>query len=295
MRAAHAAAKLVELAEAVAVGAVDDDGVGERDVEAVLDDGGGDEHVVLVVHEGEHDALELGLGQLAVADDDAGVRDEFADLGGELVDGLDAVVDEVDLAAALELHLDGGADELLVELGDDGLDGHAVLGRRLDDGHVAQADQRHVQRARDGRGGHGEHVDLGAHLLQALFVADAEALLFVDDEQAEVLELEVLREDAVGADEDVDLACGGLLEDVLLLFCGAEARDHLDVDGEVGEAALEGFEVLEGEDGGGREDGDLLAILHGLEGGAHGDFGFAVADVAAEQAVHGLRWIPCRT
>ena len=57
--------------------------------------------------------------------------------------------------------------------------------------------------------------------------------------------------------------------------------------GNCAEAALEGLEVLEAEDGGGREDGDLLAVLHGLEGGAHGDFGFAVADVAAEQAIHG--------
>ena len=46
-----------------------------------------------------------------------------------------------------------------------------------------------MQGARDGRGGHGEDVDGGAHLLEALFVADAEALLFVDDEEAEVLEL----------------------------------------------------------------------------------------------------------
>ena len=46
----------------------------------------------------------------------------------------------------------------------------------------------------------------GAHLFEAFFVADAEALLFVDDEEAEVLELQVFREDAVGADEDVDLA-----------------------------------------------------------------------------------------
>ena len=56
---------------------------------------------------------------------------------GEFVDGFDAVVDEVDLAAALELHLDGGADELFVELGDDGLDGHAVFGRGFDDRHIA--------------------------------------------------------------------------------------------------------------------------------------------------------------
>ena len=70
--------------------------------------------------------LQLVLAHLAVADDDAGGGNEFLDLGGDFVDGLDAVVDEVDLAAALQLHLDGGADQLLVELGDDGLDGHAV-------------------------------------------------------------------------------------------------------------------------------------------------------------------------
>ena len=84
------------------------------------------------------------------------------------------------------------------------------------------------------------------------------------------------------------LPVGGFFEDELFLFGGAEAGDHLDVDGEVGEAAFEGFEVLEGEDGGGGEDGDLFGVLHGFEGGAHGDFGFAVADVAAEEAVHGL-------
>ncbi len=209
--ASDAASELVQLAQSMAVRAVDDDGVGERDVEAVFDDRSRDEHVVLVVHKGEHDALELGLRQLSVADDDARRGHLLADHGGHLVDGFNAVVDEVDLTAALQFHLDGGADELLVELGDDGLDGHAVFGRRLDDGHVAQAHQAHVQGARDGRGGHGEHVDGRAHLLQALLVLDAEALLFIDDEQAEILELELLREDRVGADEDVDLAVFGLL------------------------------------------------------------------------------------
>ena len=48
-----------------------------------------------------------------------------------------------------------------------------------------------MQGARDGGGGHGEDVDGGAQLLEALLVADAEALFFVDDEQTEVLELEI--------------------------------------------------------------------------------------------------------
>ena len=85
-----------------------------------------------------------------------------------------------------------------------------------------------MQRARDGRGAHGEHVDFFAQLLQALFVAHAEALLFVDDQEAEVFELHVFGEQAMGADGDVDFAVCHVFHDLLQLFRGAEARDHLD-------------------------------------------------------------------
>ena len=47
---------------------------------------------------------------LSVADDDAGFRNQFLQLGGDFPDGLDAVVDEVDLAAAFEFLLDRGLD-----------------------------------------------------------------------------------------------------------------------------------------------------------------------------------------
>jgi hypothetical protein len=45
-----------------------------------------------------------------------------------------------------------------------------------------------------------------AAALEVLLVRHAEALLLVDDHQAEVLELDVLRQEPVGADDDVDLA-----------------------------------------------------------------------------------------
>ncbi len=149
--AADASAKLIELAEAVAIGAVDEHGVGERNVEAVLDDGGRDEHVEFVAHEGEHHAFEFLFAHLAVAHGDARGGNEFLNPRGDLVDRFDAIVNEVDLPAALEFHFDGGAHDLLIEFGHDGLNGHAVFGRRLDHAHVAQANERHVQRARDRR------------------------------------------------------------------------------------------------------------------------------------------------
>ena len=69
--AADAAAKLVKLGEAHAVGAIDDDGVAEGNVESVFDDGGGDQDVGLVMHEFEHHFFEFAFAHLPVADGDA--------------------------------------------------------------------------------------------------------------------------------------------------------------------------------------------------------------------------------
>src|SRR5215472_10654910 len=218
IRAADTAAQLIQLREAMAIGAIDDDRVAERDVEAILDDGGRDQYVGLVTHEGEHDALQLALRHLAVADQYAGFRDHLANLVSDVVDAVHAVVHEVDLSAAFQLFLDCRAKQLLVPSGNDSLNRHAIFRRRLDDAHVAQAEQRHVQGARNRRRRHGEHVDFFAKLLQAFLVADAEALLFVDDHQAEIAELHVFREQAVGADDDIQLACFDFRDGFFLLL-----------------------------------------------------------------------------
>ena len=81
---------------------------------------------------------------------------------------------------------------------------------------------------------------------------------------------------------------GGALQDVADLGLGPEAVDDLDREGKLGHARGEAAMVLLGEDGGGHEHGDLLAGVDGLEGRADGDLGLAVADVAADQAVHRL-------
>src|SRR5579863_5878951 len=247
---AHTAAQLIKLAEAVPLGAVDQDGIRQRDVEAVFDDRGGNQHVEFVAHEGQHHLLKLAFAHLAVGNGDTRTGNKLLNARRDFVDRLDAVVHEEHLATAFQLHFDRRAHDFFVESRNYGLNRHAILGRRLDDAHVAQADERHVQRARNGRGAHGEHVNLLPQLLEPFLVANAEALLFVDDEQAEILKLDVLREQAMRADQDIDLAGFHLLEDQLLLLCGAEAGDHLDVDRELAEAVFEGLEVLEAEDRG---------------------------------------------
>ena len=123
---------------------------------------------------------------------------------GDALDVVDAVVDEVDLAVAVQLAVDGPPDRLGVEPDDARLDGLAVRRRRLQVRDVADAQQAHVQRPRDRRGRERQHVDRRAERLEPLLVLDAEPLLLVDDDQAQVLERDVLLQDPVRADQDID-------------------------------------------------------------------------------------------
>ena len=134
--------------------------------------------------EAQHRSFELLLAHLSVTDDDPRFRHQPLQKIANREDRLDAVVDEVHLAAASELVPDRPLDHRRVELDDVGLNRQPILGRRLDHRHVADADERHVQRPRNRRRGHRQDVDALAHLLDALLVRDAEALLLVDDEQA---------------------------------------------------------------------------------------------------------------
>ena len=85
------------------------------------------------------------------------------------------------------------------------------------------------------------------------------------------------------------LALCEIADDVALFAVGAEPAEDIDADGEGLEPLREGGEVLLGEDGCGHE---WMATWHpsvtSLEGGAKGYLGLAVADVAADEPVHGL-------
>ena len=174
--------------------------------------------------------------------------------------------------------------------GHDRLDSEPVLRRRLDDRDVPQPHQGHVERARDRSGGERQDVHRAADLLEALLVADAEALLLVDDHQPEIPELDVLGEQPVRADHDVDQAVPQAPRHFLLLLGCPESGEHLDLHALDGlEPAPEGLQVLERKHRRRHEDGDLLVVAQGLEGGPHRHFRLAETHVAAHEPVHDAR------
>jgi hypothetical protein len=71
---ADTAAELIELRQAEHVGAMDDQRVGGRHVEAGFDDGGRQKHIVFAVVEGIHDVFELACRHLAMGNRDLQFR-----------------------------------------------------------------------------------------------------------------------------------------------------------------------------------------------------------------------------
>ena len=96
----------------------------------------------------------------------------------------------------------------------------AVLGRGADVGHVADAGEGHLERPGDGRGGEGEDVDPDLEALEGVLGVDPEALLLVDHQEPQVVELHVFGQEPVGADDDVDGSAGQPGDDFLLLARG---------------------------------------------------------------------------
>ena len=116
----------------------------------------------------------------------------------------------------------------------------------------------------------------------------AKPLLLVDDEQGQIGDLHILRDQPVGADDDVDLALRGGRQNGLYLLRRPEPRERLDAGTRLAEPTAEGVEVLLTEHGRRDQDGHLLAVAYRLVGGTDRNLGLAEAHITAEQPVHGL-------
>ena len=89
-------------------------------------------------------------------------------------------------------------------------------------------------RVREWGGGEGEHIHLMGHFLDLFLVGHAEALLLVHHQKAQILEVHILLEHPVGADDDVDLPGMEHPQSLLLHFGGAEAAEGVNFDGIAG-------------------------------------------------------------
>ena len=140
----------------------------------------------------------------------------------------------------------------------------------------------------NGGGSQGQHIHVLLQLLDLFLVGHAEPLLLVDDEQAQVLELHVLGEHPVSADDNVHKPLFQPLQGLFDIRRGLKPGHQIHPHRKVLHPLDKGIVVLLGQDGGGNQVDHLLSLLDRLEGRPESDLGLSVAHVAADQPVHDL-------
>src|SRR5260370_211440 len=92
----------------------------------------------------------------------------------------------------------------------------------------------------------------------------------------------------MGAYDNIDFALFEIVEDELVFFGAAEARHHFDPNRGISETGAESVPMLLGKDRGRNQHRDLKAGKNRDRSGAHRNFSFAEASIAADQAIHRL-------
>ena len=290
----------MELAEAVALGVLDEHHGRVRDVDADLDHGRRDEHVRAAGGERLHRLLLLLRAHLAVHQDHAVVLELAAAQALELGRGraglqrlglLHQRADHERLPARVELLADAlvGPGALVVGRGDVG-DDRAPAGGQLvqaRDVEVAVGGER--ERARDRRRGHVQDVRRAAGrrlAVQLAALVDAEPVLLVHDRDEQAVELHRVLDQRVRADEDLQLAARQLAQQVGAARLRGGAGQQRGLHELTGHQLLQRREVLLGQRLRGRHQRGLAAGLDGAQHRVQRHDGLAGADLAHQQPLH---------
>ena len=146
-----ATADLVELRQPQPVGVVDDDRVRIRNVQSRLNDGRGHQNVDIALDEIQHNFFQFMFVHLPVGEHDVCLRNKRRHMVCHLVDVVDTVVDIIYLSAPRQLPVNRLAHHLVVVLHDVGLNRQAVHRRFLQDAHIPDANETHMQGTRNRR------------------------------------------------------------------------------------------------------------------------------------------------
>jgi len=123
---------------------------------------------------------------------------------------------------------------------------------------------------------------------QTFFDGDAKTLFFVDNDQTQVTEIDIVASQSMCTDHDIDFAPFEIPDRFSLLGLTAKSAKLCDLDRKFRHPAAKVVIVLFGQNGGRHQHRDLISAGDRFERGPQSDFCFSESDIAANQAIHRL-------
>ena len=195
----------MEIGQPEAVGVNDNDGVGIGYVNTVFHNGGAEQHIGVVVDKSYHGALQVGRRHLPVCYSYAGFGKALPDDFCKSRQRSDARCYHKSLPAPVEFSADGLSEHFGVEGMNFRLNGTAPFRGCLQKREITRSHEGKLECAWNRGGGEGKGVNVGSELANAFFYGHTEFLLFINDEQTQVMKLYAAADgEFMGADEDVN-------------------------------------------------------------------------------------------
>ena len=202
----HATPELIQIGQAESVRSLDYDCVGAGYVQTGFNNVRANQHVEFPRHEVQHHLLELAVGHLPVGYPKSRLRNQSLKSSSPLPYGLNPVVQVKDLSPTAELAQYSLSHRLFRLPHHVGSYGTPVRRGRFYDGEISNSGQREIESSGNWGRSQGENVNMGLVFLDLLFVRYTEAMLFIYDQQPQIVKRNVLTQKFVSADYQVDLA-----------------------------------------------------------------------------------------
>ena len=234
MSPSDSAAQLIQLGQPELVRPVDDHRIGVGHIEPGLDNHRRYQNVDVTCDKLTHVVVEVTLALLPVRHRDRRAWRQTTRPVGHSLDRFNAIVHQEHLSPAIQLTRNGLGKEIVVPRLNEREHRRPISGWRLDGREISETRKCPLQRSGNRCGGERQHIHFQSESLEALLVSHTEAVLFIDHQKTEVLEVHIRRQQAMGADDDVDRPTLGFLQHVPLFGRRAKPRQHFGLHGEVG-------------------------------------------------------------
>ena len=183
----YASTHLMQVTQSEVMSITHDNRIGIGNIDAVLYDGGRKQYIIIIIDKAHDDFLQILRLHLSVTDCYPTVWNMLLDEHLELRKLGYSVAYEINLSVSAHLEVDGIADDLTTKRHQFGMNRISVRWRSAHDAHIPGAHQRELEGTRNRSGTHRKCIDIHLELTEFLFGRHAELLLFIDDEQSQVM------------------------------------------------------------------------------------------------------------
>ena len=147
-----------------------------------------------------------------------------------------------------------------------------------------------MQRSRNRRRRHRQHIDIHSNLFQFFFMLNTKPLLLIDDQQSQILKPNIAAQKPVRTDQNIDIADLCPLNNFRRLLFRLETINRFHRNRKIRKPLRKRPLVLHAKHRRRHKHRDLLARLNRLERRPHRKFRLAIPDIPAKQPVH-RRWL----